>query len=71
MTSATHEYPSGILYGNDGASIEQCTEYLSDIEYLKENGPSKIQYEFLRSAEEKINSYLKQLIEIQSNNSGE
>ncbi len=71
LESATHEYPSGILYGNDGANIEQCTEYLSDIEYLKENDPSEIQSEFLHSVEEKISICLKQLIEIQSNNSGE
>jgi len=29
-----HEWPSGILYGNDGASIGQCDEILESIKEL-------------------------------------
>lgn len=52
-----HEYPTGILYGNDGATTEECQEILSEIGFVREFDTKKIQEELLNDVQSKVLEY--------------
>ncbi|RCJ17389.1 hypothetical protein A6770_34080 [Nostoc minutum NIES-26] len=56
-----HEYPIGILYGINGATIDQCQEILSEIEFVKELDTQKTQEGFLNEVQSKVLEYLNRL----------
>ncbi len=62
-----HELPSGVLYGQDGATVEQCDELikeLSDYERLTEEiGSEEVDRELLALGRFHIPAYQRYLIE--------
>lgn len=67
---ALHELPSGVLYGHDGATIEQCDELLhelADYERLaQETGSETIDSELLATARFHIPAYRRYLLDRKS-----
>ncbi|MEH1787339.1 hypothetical protein [Nostoc sp.] len=53
-----HEYPTGILYGVNGATIDECHEILSEIEFIRELDVEKIHEKFLNEVQSKVLEYL-------------
>ncbi len=56
-----HEYPTGILYGCNGATIDECQEILSEIEFARELDIKKTGEEFLNEVQSKVLEYLNRL----------
>jgi hypothetical protein len=56
-----HEYPTGILYGSNGATINECQEILSEIEFLRKLDTEKTQEKFLNEVQSKVLEYLSRL----------
>jgi hypothetical protein len=54
-----HEWPSGVLYGNDGASLEQCEEILEAVRELRSLDSESAFASLCSDVEEKINAYRK------------
>lgn len=58
-----HEWPSGILYGNNGASIEECQEIRDSI-YLAQSLDVHQEHEaFLKDFIDKLNQYERRLLD--------
>ncbi|MEH2441895.1 hypothetical protein [Nostoc sp.] len=57
-----HEYPTGILYGAvNGATIDECQEILSEVEFAKKLDVEKNQDKFLNEVESKVLEYIVRL----------
>ncbi|MEH2376036.1 hypothetical protein [Nostoc sp.] len=57
-----HEYPTGILYGAvNGATIDECQEILSEIEFARKLDVEKNQEKFLNEVQSKILEYIVRL----------
>lgn len=52
-----HECPSGILYGNDGATFEQCQEIREEVKFAKKLYTYKKYSNFFSSFENKLTQY--------------
>ncbi|GAX42028.1 hypothetical protein NIES4075_30260 [Tolypothrix sp. NIES-4075] len=61
-----HEYPTGILYGVNGATIDECHEIVSEIEFIRELDVEKIQEKFLNEVQSKVLEYLIRLKKYQT-----
>jgi hypothetical protein len=61
-----HEYPTGILYGCDGATIDECQEILSEIEFVREIDTGKTQEKFLNEVQSKVIEYATRIEKHQS-----
>ncbi|MGF1723462.1 hypothetical protein [Photobacterium nomapromontoriensis] len=52
-----HEWPSGILYGNDGATIEQCDEISTEIQRVIKLDKEHTHSEFIKEYVKKLSNY--------------
>ncbi len=52
-----HEWPSGILYGNDGATLEQCGEILREIEIILKLDKEYKYSDFIKQYSKKLVQY--------------
>lgn len=52
-----HEWPSGILYGNDGATIEQCDEISAEVQRVLKLDKEHIYSEFIKQYVKKLSEY--------------
>ena len=53
-----HEWPSGILYGMNGASREECKEILCDVEFARQLDIKKKHGSYLSDFEMKVREYM-------------
>ncbi len=65
---SAHEWPSGILWGNDGATIEQCQELLDEVHWTRGLDTSDIYQAALDDYENKVREYQQILISRQNKN---
>jgi hypothetical protein len=56
-----HEYPTGILYGSNGATINEYQEILSEIDFVRKIDAEKTQEKFLNAVQSKVLEYLTRL----------
>ncbi|OOF24065.1 hypothetical protein BZJ19_11880 [Salinivibrio proteolyticus] len=56
-----HEWPSGILYGNDGATIEQCEEIGAEVERVLKLDKEHAHSEFIEQYVKKLSEYRSRL----------
>ena len=67
---AIHEVPTGVLYGNNGASIEQCEELKSELSEFEtlvdEIGESKNYFELITDCKLHFSEYPKYLSKMQT-----
>ncbi|MHC5738425.1 hypothetical protein [Nostoc sp.] len=57
-----HEYPSGILYGAvNGATIDECQEILSEVEFARKLDVEKNQDKFFNEVQSKVLEYIVRL----------
>ncbi|MBN3892325.1 MAG: hypothetical protein HWQ43_25330 [Nostoc sp. JL31] len=57
-----HEYPTGILYGSvNGATIDECQEILSEVEFARKLDVEKIQEKFFNEVQSKVLEYIVRL----------
>jgi len=52
-----HEWPSGILYGNDGATIEQCEEISTEVQRAIQLDREHAYTEFIEQYAKKLGEY--------------
>lgn len=52
-----HEWPSGILYGNDGATLEQCREISQEVELIIRLDKEHQHRELIKQYTEKLTQY--------------
>ena len=52
-----HEWPSGILYGNDGATIEQCDEISTEVQLVQQLDKEHRYNEFIKQYIKKLSEY--------------
>lgn len=52
-----HEWPSGILYGNDGATIEQCDEISAEVQRVLKLDKEHAYSEFIKQYVKKLSEY--------------
>lgn len=52
-----HEWPSGILYGNNGATIEQCDEISSEVQRVLKLDKENAYNEFIKQYVKKLSEY--------------
>jgi hypothetical protein len=52
-----HEWPSGILYGNDGATIEQCEEISTEVQRATQLDRERTYTEFIEQYAKKLGEY--------------
>ena len=52
-----HEWPSGILYGNDDATIEQCDELNTEVQRVLKLDKEHMYSEFIKQYVKKLNEY--------------
>ena len=52
-----HEWPSGILYGNDGASLEQCDEIEDEVQRVLRLDREHVHSEFIEQYLKKLSEY--------------
>lgn len=52
-----HEWPSGILYGNDGATIEQCDEISAEVQRVLKLDKEHAHSEFIKQYVKKLSEY--------------
>ena len=57
-----HEWPAGILYGYDGASQEECTHILLDVEHGRRLDIEGVYATFLSDVESKVLEYVARLV---------
>lgn len=57
-----HEWPTGILQGQNGATIEECQEILEEVGYAREIDKDCLYEEFLNDFEAKLHEYRQRLI---------
>ena len=58
-----HEWPAGILYGMDGANIEQCEEILQEVEFARSLDIQRRHNSYFSDFEEKVHEYTNRLRE--------
>ncbi|MFZ2828573.1 hypothetical protein [Hydrogenophaga sp.] len=56
-----HEWPAGILYGNDGATALQCDEVLFEVRRARTLDEACVHSAFLNQFEEKVQQYIQRL----------
>lgn len=54
---SVHEWPSGILYGNDGATLEQCTDISIEVERVLKLDKEHSYSEFIKQYVKKLTEY--------------
>jgi len=59
---ASHEWPAGILWGNDGATLEQCNEIMSEVTLARELDRECIYASSIDEFESKVKQYKKRLM---------
>jgi hypothetical protein len=53
-----HEWPSGILFGSDGATKEECKIILEEIPLLYKLDRNKKHFEYIKDYENKVKEYM-------------
>jgi hypothetical protein len=53
-----HEWPAGVLYGHDGATVEQCREILEEIAYTRSLDVKSRHKDLLDDVEAKTREYM-------------
>lgn len=61
---SAHEWPSGILYGNDGATLEQCDEISAEVQRVLKLDKEHAYSEFIKQYVKKLSEYQARLNEI-------
>lgn len=56
-----HEWPAGILYGMDGADIEQCEDILQEIKFARSLDYQRNYDGYLSEFEARVHEYVKRL----------
>ena len=59
---STHEWPDGILYGHNGATIDECNILLEEIPFINKLDKNKEYQEFIQDYENKVKEYMKRLV---------
>lgn len=52
-----HEWPSGILYGNDGATIDQCEELNAEVQRVQKLDKEHAHSEFIKQYVKTLSEY--------------
>ena len=52
-----HEWPDGILYGMDGANVEQCRELREDVALVRDLDAARKFVEYASNFEAKLDAY--------------
>lgn len=55
-----HEWPAGILYGMDGATIDDCADLLQDVDFVRSLDDGANEH-FLKEFEERVHTYRERL----------
>lgn len=58
---AIHEWPTGILCGTNGASLEDCQELLDEVKYVRNLDKRQMYSDFLLSVEGAVREYVGRL----------
>jgi len=56
-----HEWPAGILYGHNGATIDECNILLDEIPLIRKLDTNKEHQEFIQDYEDKIKEYMERM----------
>jgi len=56
-----HEWPAGILYGKDGATLDQCQEIFDEVEYTIRLDEERAHAAFLEDFKAKLAEYARRL----------
>ena len=59
ISYSVHEWPAGILWGNNGATEEECNILLDEIPLIHKLDRKNEHSEFIKDYEDKINEYKK------------
>lgn len=54
---AVHEWPAGMLWGNDGATTEQCVEFAGDLALANKLDAEQVHRAFFADFAEKLSAY--------------
>lgn len=58
ISYSIHEWPSGILLGNDGATKEECIKLLEEVPFINKLDRNKKYSEYIKDYENKIKEYM-------------
>lgn len=58
---AGHEWPAGILWGNDGATLDQCNEIMSEVTLARELDRRRANALSINEFESKLKHYKERL----------
>ena len=61
ISYSIHEWPSGILNGNDGATKDECKNLLDKIPFFHKLDRNKKYFEFINDFEDKLKEYMERL----------
>ncbi len=61
MHHAVHEWPSGILYGHNGATLHECADIVRDLAKARELDRERMYSKFLTDFERKLSEYMDRL----------
>ncbi len=61
MRYAIHEWPSGILYTHNGATLDECADILQDVAKARELDREQMHSTFLADFERKVGDYMARL----------
>jgi len=56
-----HEWPAGILYGHDGATIDQCQDLLAAVDTFRQLDIEKKYTQFIEEFQKKVECYKERL----------
>jgi hypothetical protein len=56
-----HEWPSGVLYGNNFATKDECKIILKEIKFIKKLDISKKYFKYIKDYENKVNEYIEKI----------
>jgi hypothetical protein len=62
MRYSIHEWPTGILYDHNGASIDQCKEIVDELGEIRQLDTDQIYTEFFADFESKVREYIDRLM---------
>jgi hypothetical protein len=62
MRYSIHEWPAGILYDCNGASIDQCKEIVDELGEIRQLDTDQIYTEFFADFESKVHEYIDRLM---------
>jgi hypothetical protein len=61
ISNSQHEWPSGILFGMNGASLEECLEIKNELPFIKLLDKEKKYEKYIADYESKLDIYIDRL----------